>query len=83
MDCHHCGNFGHKKYECTSKCRVGCKWCDKPPSRRQITRNSIEMQRQHSIQRSQGSTSKYLFIFYSFNCISVKPIIIIFFFLDL
>ncbi|RGB28090.1 hypothetical protein C1646_365096 [Rhizophagus diaphanus] len=60
MDCHHCGNFGHKKYECTSKCRVGCKWCDKPPSRRQITRNSIEMQRQHStvnIQRNQGSTS--------------------------
>jgi hypothetical protein len=70
MDCHHCGNFGHKKYECTSKCRVGCKWCDKPPSRRQPShRSSIEIQRQHSnvnIQRSQGSTSKYIFIFLFF-----------------
>jgi radical SAM superfamily enzyme len=71
MDCHHCGNFGHKKYECTSKCRVGCKWCDKPPSRRQPShRSSIEIQRQHSnvnIQRSQGSTSKYIFIFLFFT----------------
>ena len=64
--CHHCGNFGHKKYECSNKCRVGCKWCDKPPSRRPIShRNSMETQRQPStvkIQRNHGSTSKYYLI---------------------
>ena len=70
--CHHCGNFGHKKYECTNKCRVGCKWCDKPPSRRPNSashtshRNSIETQRQPSsavnMQRNHGSTGNYFYI---------------------
>ncbi|CAJ0866388.1 3612_t:CDS:2 [Entrophospora sp. SA101] len=32
--CHHCGSIGHKKFDCTERCRVGCKWCENPPTRR-------------------------------------------------
>ncbi|CAG8469716.1 13005_t:CDS:2 [Ambispora leptoticha] len=32
--CHHCGSIGHKKFDCTERCRVGCKWCENPPVRR-------------------------------------------------
>ncbi|CAG8446915.1 16820_t:CDS:2 [Acaulospora morrowiae] len=51
--CHHCGYVGHKKFDCTERCRVGCKWCESPPARRPpaMSKNSLESQ-----QRSSGTS---------------------------
>jgi len=32
--CHHCGTIGHKKFDCTERCKVWCNWCGNPPARR-------------------------------------------------
>ncbi|KAF0520813.1 hypothetical protein F8M41_016055 [Gigaspora margarita] len=60
--CHHCGSIGHKKFDCTERCRIGCKWCDTPPTRRPPAVSKLNLdnqQRQNGLnsQRSLGTLS--------------------------
>ncbi|CAG8682427.1 10759_t:CDS:2 [Dentiscutata erythropus] len=59
--CHHCGSIGHKKFDCTERCRVGCKWCDTPPTRRPpaVSKINLDNQRQNGLnsQRNLGTLS--------------------------
>ncbi|KAG9291840.1 hypothetical protein G9A89_012125 [Geosiphon pyriformis] len=58
--CHHCGSFGHKKFDCTERCRIGCKWCENPPARRPpaIGKSNLEpQQRQVGFNSVKGSNT--------------------------
>ncbi|CAG8721102.1 33583_t:CDS:2, partial [Racocetra persica] len=53
----------HKKFDCTERCRVGCKWCDSPPTRRPPAVSKISLdsqQRQNGLnsQRNLGALSE-------------------------
>ncbi|CAG8486180.1 8123_t:CDS:2 [Diversispora eburnea] len=52
--CHHCNSVGHKKFDCTERCRVGCNWCERPPARRRpaFSKNNLDSQQRQNGKRN-------------------------------